>query len=317
MRVKTLRILALAMATLLVACTGSSSGGEGTRRLDVFPASYDLAAGTPTRFVAGVGTGENLLLAGGSVDMRFFFLGETKAEGPPRFAFEASGTFLPLPGSESGVPDTPTPVRGSEARGVYRAEQVTFDRAGLWQVEVTANLDREDVGRGRGAFEVLEKALVPTVGEPAPRTENLTLTSKGVPKAAIDSRAATGTLPDPELHRATIAEAIRRGRPALVVFATPVYCISRFCGPVTNMVADLAADYRDRADFIHVEIWKDFQRQVINEAAAQWLLRKGNIQEPWVFLIGPDGRISARWDNVATREEIEPYLRELPPLPGR
>jgi hypothetical protein len=34
--------------------------------------------------------------------------------------------------------------------------------------------------------------------------------------------------------------------------------------------------------------------------------------EPWVFLIGADGRIAARWDNVATREEIEPLLRDLP-----
>ena len=34
--------------------------------------------------------------------------------------------------------------------------------------------------------------------------------------------------------------------------------------------------------------------------------------EPWVFLIGADGRIAARWDNVATRGEIEPLLRDLP-----
>jgi peroxiredoxin len=31
-----------------------------------------------------------------------------------------------------------------------------------------------------------------------------------------------------------------------------------------------------------------------------------------VFLIGPDGRIVARWDNVATRDEIEPLLKRLP-----
>jgi hypothetical protein len=31
-----------------------------------------------------------------------------------------------------------------------------------------------------------------------------------------------------------------------------------------------------------------------------------------VFLIGADGMIAARWDNVATRAEIEPLLRDLP-----
>jgi hypothetical protein len=31
-----------------------------------------------------------------------------------------------------------------------------------------------------------------------------------------------------------------------------------------------------------------------------------------VFVIGNDGRIALRLDNVATRAEIEPYLRSLP-----
>jgi hypothetical protein len=38
--------------------------------------------------------------------------------------------------------------------------------------------------------------------------------------------------------------------------------------------------------------------------------------EPWVFLVGADGRVAARWDNVATRQEIEPLLEDLPPLGG-
>mgnify|MGYP006172075233 CR=1 FL=1 len=110
----------------------------------------------------------------------------------------------------------------------------------------------------------------------------------------------------------TIAESIRRGEPALVVFATPVYCVSRFCGPITDMVEDLAERYGDRANFIHVEIWRNYENQVINKGAADWLYHGSDLTEPWVFLIGADGRIEARWDNVATPEEIEPYLDELP-----
>ena len=77
---------------------------------------------------------------------------------------------------------------------------------------------------------------------------------------AIDSRARGGEpIPDPELHTTSIADAIAAGHPALVVFSTPVYCVSRFCGPVTDLVAELAAEYGDRADFIHVEIYRDFE----------------------------------------------------------
>ncbi|MGH2765962.1 MAG: hypothetical protein ACRDKA_08645, partial [Actinomycetota bacterium] len=127
-----------------------------------------------------------------------------------------------------------------------------------------------------------------------------------------DSRAATGEIPDPELHRTTVADSVAAGHPALVVISTPVYCVSRFCGPLTDMAQDLAADYGDRAEFIHIEVWRDFENQVVNKGAADWILREDELQEPWVFLVGSNGRVVGRWDNVATRQEIEPYLRELP-----
>jgi hypothetical protein len=100
-------------------------------------------------------------------------------------------------------------------------------------------------------------------------------------------------------------------RPSVVVFATPVYCQSRFCGPVTDMVHELSKTYADRASFVHVEIWRDFQNQTVNKAAADWLLNC-RLCEPWVFLVGGDGVIAARFDNVATAEELEPLLKQLP-----
>jgi hypothetical protein len=303
----------LAASILVTAPCGSQPRDERGRLL-VFPASFDLAAGRPTRFLAGVGTERNLFVSGGTVRMRFFFLGEERAEGHPELREEAAASFLPIPGEEEEpVSSTPEALPGDSARGVYRVEEMTFDRPGLWEVEVDATLGGDGRASGRGAFQVLPEPLIPVPGQPALRTENLTVDSTGVPEPAIDSRAATeGRIPDPELHTTTIADAIRAGRPVLAVFATPVYCVSRFCGPVTDMVADLAKEYSDRADFVHVEIWKDFQGQVVNRGAADWLLREGELQEPWVFLIGSDGRIVARWDNVATRQEIEPYLQDLP-----
>lgn len=98
-----------------------------------------------------------------------------------------------------------------------------------------------------------------------------------------------------QLHETTIAEALEAGRPTVVVFSTPVYCVSRFCGPVTDMVEDLAREYGDRAEFVHVEIWRNYEKKVINRAAADWLLRDNDLREPWLFFIGADGRIKARW----------------------
>ena len=44
------------------------------------------------------------------------------------------------------------------------------------------------------------------------------------------------------------------------------------------------------------------------------MYRNDELQEPWVFVIGADGRIAARFDNVVTRGELEPLLKALPVL---
>jgi hypothetical protein len=315
MRVTRTLTAGITVILLAVACDGQGGGRPGPPRQELVAqvVSYDLAAGESVRLLLGLGTGQNLYLSGGNVDVRLTFLGEGQATGRPQPVGEESAGFLPLPGEKGPFTATPTAAPASNARGVYVVEHVVFDRPGFYEAEVSAELDGEVI-TGTSAFQVHPEPRYPAPGEPAPRTENLTIDSPGdAPPEAIDSRAATeGRIPDPELHDTTIAEAIRRGRPALVVFATPVYCVSRFCGPVTDVIEDLARDYGDRAEFIHVEIWRDFQGQVINRAAAEWLLRENELLEPWVYLIGADGRIAARWDNVATRQEIEPLLRRLP-----
>lgn len=308
--------VAAVVASLVVAGCGSGDGGSSARPspddLVVQVASFDLAVGPPARFLAGVLTADQRLVAFGSVDMRFSFLGTREGGDRSPAGPVVKAGFLPIAGST--VPDPPPPapqaVTASQARGVYAA-RAGFDRAGFWQVEVSAGV----AGRTRsatGAFEVYERHAVPAPGDQALATENLTLSSDDAPRPAIDSRAGAGQIPDEDLHRTTIAAALAAGRPVVAVFSTPVYCVSRFCGPVTDLVQDLSRDYGDRASFVHVEIWRDFQAKVVNDAAAEWLGGGDDLQEPWIFVIGADGRVMARFDNVVNRAELEPLLRPLP-----
>ena len=110
------------------------------------------------------------------------------------------------------------------------------------------------------------------------------------------------------------AKALAEKRPVVLVISTPTYCESQFCGPVTEMVGDLAKSYANRARFVHIEVWKDYQAKQLNDAAKEWIARGEDINEPWVFLIGADGKISARFDNVVTRGELEPLIQKLPPM---
>jgi hypothetical protein len=278
-------------------------------------ATYQLVANQSGRLLVALLTGDNRWLSFGSVAMSFSYLGDDAGTlSPDVVAADTTAHFLPIPGSPEGDGRPPTLTFPTDGRGVYAVESMTFPRAGYWQVVSRGELGDGSRFNAEAAFHVLDAPSVIAVGALAPHTDNPVLGDPGVSPAAIDSRASGGEpIPDSELHTTSIADAIEAGHPALVVFSTPVYCVSRFCGPVTDLVAELAAEYGDRADFIHVEIYRDFEVGQVNQAALDWLMSSdGDLREPWTFLIGADGRIAASWDTVVTRREIEPLLESLP-----
>jgi hypothetical protein len=314
------------VAVLLWACgvSPAASPSAGAQGIVAEVASYQLVGDQPGRLLVALLTGDNHWVSFGSVTMTFAYLGEATGAPPSGIAEPvpsstvardaSSAQFLAIPGSPEGAGRPPTLTLPADGRGVYAVEAITFPRAGYWQVAVIGALGDGTAFSADAAFTVLERPSIITVGERAPLTDNPVSGDPGVKAAAIDSRAGGGQpVPDPELHRISIADAIQEGHPALVVFSTPVYCVSRFCGPVTDLVADLETKYHDRADFIHVEIYEDFEAGKVNQAALDWLSpANGDLREPWTFLIGADGRIAGSWDTVVTRGEIEPLLAALP-----
>jgi hypothetical protein len=278
-------------------------------------ATYQLVTEQPGRLLVALLTADDRWLSFGSVGMSFDYLGD--ASGSPAPAGDVGDTtagYLPIPGSPESDGRPPTLTFAADGRGVYAVESITFPKAGFWRVVAHGELADGSPFDAQAAFTVLDTPSVITVGSLAPHTDNPVMGDPDVAPQAIDSRAAGGEpIPDPELHATSIADAIEAGHPALVVFSTPVYCVSRFCGPVTDLVAELAGKYGDRADFIHVEIYRDFEAGEVNQAALDWLSTDGgDLREPWTFLIGADGRIAASWDTVVTRSEIEPLLEALP-----
>jgi hypothetical protein len=307
----------VAASLVLAACGGGGGGGKTAPKhdsasLSAETASFDLAVGPPSRYLIGLFTNDKQGVSYGSIQVQFCFLGATKAEGPCQLSAPTTATFLPTPGTLVAADKTaPEIVSPAGPKGVY-VTQAAFDRAGIWQTHATATIGGQQ-RQADTSFQVGERHAIASVGDTALPSDNLTMSTPGAPVAAVDSRAgAGGLIPDPELHQTTIAAAIAAHRPTLVIFSSPVYCISRFCGPITDMVDELAKAYSDRASFVHVEIWHDFQQQTANKVATDWLYRNDSVTEPWVFLIGADGKIAARWDNVVTRPEIEPYLQKLP-----
>ncbi len=308
----------LALATVVVSCsTGENDPTSGVdTSYSAQMASTWHYSGAPQRVQVGILASDAngvRVVTQGSVALTFSYLG-TDGGGEPSAGPTATASYVPVPGTEvSG--DEPAIITG--ANGVYEAEDVTFDDAGIWRTTVSIEID--SVARQLTAeFPVRQESGIPAPGMPALATENLTMDSKVRP-GAIDSMAdAGGEIPDPELHRWTIADAIEKGRPALILFGTPAYCTSRFCGPEVTELQRIAAEHPDRAVYIHIEIWKDYDGQVVNKGAAAWLLRElpdgtPEMTEPWLYLVGSDGIVVDRWGPLFDSAEVAAAIEALPP----
>ena len=69
----------------------------------------------------------------GSIDLSFAFLGDGAAA--PTAGPKATATYVGAPGTKTNG-TTPTLTQPSEARGVYQAEDVTFDQVGAARLTV-------------------------------------------------------------------------------------------------------------------------------------------------------------------------------------
>ena len=315
--------LVLVGALVATACT-SKGGTNGTQpSLETMEiASYELVTNEPNRLLVGL-VAKDGVVSYGTAQMKFFYLGKENDASVPKAQVgePVSAEFVLVPEENQPVPSdeemaqarqrNPEVTDIAKVRGVYEATGVIFDKPGFWLVEASVELG----GRRQavtGTFAVRNKPAYPAPGEEAPRSDNLTVADHNdAALTAVDSRANDGKLPDPQLHKATVADALAKHQVTVVVVSTPVYCQSRFCGPITDEIADVATDYGDRAAFIHLEVWRDFQKKVVNKAAAQWVYRGNNLTEPWIFLIGADGKIVDRWQNVVDRDQLEEELTRL------
>lgn len=293
----------------LAASSQSSAGAQTASRPKVaaLVASFDPYASAPQRFIVGLLTAQGRQLAFGEVEFRFAYAGtkenplKTVEAGPAMTA-----TYRPVTGAEDARTATSSRVVAtSRSRGVYGVDDVVFDRPGYWAVLVSGH-DGNRRFSSDALFEVAPAPRVAAPGTPAPRSENPLPGAVGVRPKSIDSRARSDKVPDPELHAESVATAIGRGRPTMVVVSTPVFCASQFCGPITDSIQALAQANGDRMSFVHLEVWSDFQNTEVNNATGEWVFPRegGEANEPWVFVVDASGMIVQRFDNVATADEL-------------
>ena len=254
-----------------------------------------------SRFVVGLLDKGGKFVNGAAVHLRFFLIGGADAStGVLKGEGDAAFRELRIAGAHA---------HDKSAQGVAADESVSFyvadtqfANAGKWGVEVSARLaDGSPSATIQAPFTVLAKPLSPGVGTVPPASKNDTFATNS------NTESLCSRTPACSLHDKVIGDVLGKGRPLVVMFSTPAFCTSRFCGPVLEALLDKAPAYQDRVDFVHIEVWQDFQLQKHRPAADEWNLPT----EPYTFFMDRTGKIVTKIEAIFTGDELVSVLDAL------
>jgi len=282
------------------ASPSGGSAGAGPQILPLFISS-EITKGR-TRFVFSLTDRSNQLVAAPDVPVHLDFYDVATA--PDAVAFEADARFL-------------WAIEGQ--KGLYVANP-TFPAAGRWGVRFTARFPDGTSKQVRADFDVAETGSTPAIGAPVAPLDTPTARGADANLATV----TTDTKPDARFYETSVAEALAAHKPFVVVFATPAFCQTAICGPTLDTVKAVARDYPDLT-FINVEPYKmvmtDGRLQPELDAsgqlqAASWTDAWGLRSEPWVFVVGADGTMAAKFEGTLGADELRAALDALPPSPA-
>jgi hypothetical protein len=181
------------------------------------------------------------------------------------------------------------------------AAQVPFKQPGQYAVLVATTVDGKLVAAPTQVTVSSHSAdPIPEVGEKPPHVQTDTLASAKGDVSKIDTRQ-----PPDDMHGSSFASVVGK-KPVALLFATPQLCQSRVCGPVVDIAAEMKAKYGKQIDFIHQEVYVDNNpKKGIRPPMKAFNLRT----EPWLFVVGKDGRITARLEGSVGVKAFEQALK--------
>jgi hypothetical protein len=181
------------------------------------------------------------------------------------------------------------------------AAQVPFKRPGNYSILAVTETGGKRVA-SPGQIQVIRASddRIPSVGDRPPKVETDTLASAHGDIASIDTR-----VPPSDMHARSFADVVGK-KPVALLFATPQLCQSRVCGPVVDVALQMKAKYGNRVEFIHQEVYKDNDP---NKGLREPLRRFNLATEPWLFVVGRDGRVTARLEGSIGLAAFERALK--------
>lgn len=144
----------------------------------------------------------------------------------------------------------------------------------------------------------------PDIGDPAIASDTPTIASTN----GDFSQLTTRTPPDESLVEHSVVDSIEANVPFVVTFSTPKFCSSRTCGPVVDVVEEVARRLEGNdVRFIHVEV---FEGNDPAKGYNRWMQEWGLTTEPWTFLVDSTGKIVERYEGPVSVNELEQAVHE-------
>jgi hypothetical protein len=218
------------------------------------------------------------------------------------------------PNGETIAPAPQTFIWAIEgSNGVY-VGQATFASAGQWTADFSTAASGSAAVTTSFSFPVRDRLDVVSPGDAAPSVKTPTLADVGGDLAKISSDPT----PVKAFYETSEADALAAKKPFVLIFATPKFCTSAVCGPTLDKLKPVAAAHPEMT-FINVE---PYQLQFA-DGALQPVMTGSDLTpveatlafklstEPYVFVVGADGKVSASFELVFSPDEIEAAIKQV------
>ena len=190
----------------------------------------------------------------------------------------------------------------ADASHIYVA-RLELDRPGKYWIVAEPEGGATKV-QAIGNVVVVKKDPAPDIGDPAIASDTPTIASTGGDLSQLTTR----TPPDESLLEYSIADSLAANVPFVVTFSTPKFCSSRTCGPVVDVVEEVARRFEEGdVRFIHVEV---FEGNDPAKGYNRWMQEWGLTTEPWTFVVDGTGKIVERYEGPVSVNELEQAVRE-------
>lgn len=192
----------------------------------------------------------------------------------------------------SGDPDA--------AKAVYVTD-IDIDKPGEWRLVALVREGDTYQSVRIPSLVVGKESKVPQPGDSAPSIHTPTADEVG-DLDEIDTRD-----PHDTMHEADFADVLGE-KPVVLLFATPLLCQSRVCGPVVDVAEQVKSEFGDEVEFIHMEVFEDNEiEKGIRPQVADFNLRT----EPWLYVIDSDGKVSTAIEGAFSVDELEQAVEEV------